>query len=394
MANYRFSAKVVSRGGGQSVIAKAAYNHRTKLRDERTGELKDYSRAGGVLFSGIFTPKDAPAWTRDREQLWNAVERREDASTRPKEAQLARDIELSLPHELTNQQRQQLVTDFVREQFARKGMIVDVAIHSPGKNSDPRNYHAHLLVTMREIGPDGFGKKVREWNSRQQLEHWREEWEKIQNRYLERHGHEARVDRRTLEAQGIDREATTHRGPHVDAMERKGVPTERGLAARETFYGNREVAKLKRELAGVQRQIAEMEHGQHRVRPTETRTGAKDNYQDATRQNTARERQKIDRTLDTIRAQKSIRHERFRPANDNRLSLPRIPKVPLRATAKALDATAKLVEGIFTFFEPASAPKTPEQIEAQERQLEKQRKREERLEWEREHHRKQFDRDR
>lgn len=81
MANYRFSAKVVSRGGGQSVIAKAAYIARTELRDERTGELKDYSRGEAVLFSGIFAPKDAPAWTRDCEQLWNAVERREDAST-------------------------------------------------------------------------------------------------------------------------------------------------------------------------------------------------------------------------------------------------------------------------------------------------------------------------
>lgn len=393
MANYRFSAKVVSRGGGQSVIAKAAYIARTKLRDERTGELKDYSRGEGVLFSGIFAPKDAPAWTRDREQLWNAVERREDASTRPKEAQLARDIELSLPHELTDEQRKRLVTDFVREQFVRRGMIVDVAIHSPGKNSDPRNYHAHLLVTMREIGPDGFGSKVREWNSRQQLEHWREQWEKIQNRYLERHGHEARVDRRTLEAQGIDRQATTHRGPHVDAMERKGKETERGAAARETFYRNREVAKLRRGLAGVQSQIAEIEREQHHVRPTETRAGARDNYQGATRQTTTRERQKIDRTLATIRAQKSSRREAIRPANDNRLSLPRVPKVPLRAAGKALDTTAKLVGGIFTFFEPAS-PKTPEQIEAQERILEKQREREQQREWEREHHRKQFDRDR
>jgi hypothetical protein len=139
-------------------------------------------------------------------------------------------------------------------------MIADVAIHAPGKNSDPRNFHAHILLTMREIGPDGFGKKVREWNSREQLEHWREQWEKIQNRYLERHGHAARVDRRTLEAQGIDREPTTHRGPHVDAMQRKGIDTERGAAARETFYRNLELARLKRELADVQRQIAAAEH--------------------------------------------------------------------------------------------------------------------------------------
>ena len=276
MAIYRFSASIVSRGAGQSVIAKAAYNARAKLRDERTGELKDYSRAGGLLFSGIFAPKDAPAWTRDREKLWNAVERREDASTRPGQAQLARDIELALPHELTDQQRKLLVTDFVREQFLRKGMIADVNIHAPGGKGDPRNYHAHILVTMREIGPDGFGEKVREWNSRKQFEHWREAWEKIQNRYLERHGHDARVDRHSLEAQGIDREPTIHRGPHVDAMQRKGMETERGNAYRETFYRNLELKKLKRELGDVQKQIAAAEREHRQPRPFETRAGSRE----------------------------------------------------------------------------------------------------------------------
>ncbi len=198
MAIYHFSAKVVSRGSGQSVIVTAAYNARDKLRDERTGQLtKDYSHERGLLFSGIFAPKDAPAWTRDRAQLWNAVERREDASTRPHDAQLARNFLLALPHELTDQQRKLLVTDFVREQFLRRGMIADVNIHAPGGKGDDRNYHAHILVTMREIGPEGFGKKGREWNTDAQFEQWREAWENIQNRYLERYGHEARVDRRT-----------------------------------------------------------------------------------------------------------------------------------------------------------------------------------------------------
>ena len=82
------------------------------------------------------------------------------------------------------------MTDFVREQFQRKGMIADVNIHAPGAKGDDRNYHAHILLTMRRIGPEGFGPKVREWNSREQLENWRAAWERIQNRYLERHGHD------------------------------------------------------------------------------------------------------------------------------------------------------------------------------------------------------------
>lgn len=235
MAIFHSAVSVVSRGKGQSAIAKAAYNAREKLRDERTGEWKDYSRAGEVQFSGIFAPKNAPEWTHDRTALWNAVERAEDGSTRPQQAQLARSMDLALPHELTDEQRRQLVTDFVREQFVRKGMIADVAIHRPGGEGDDRNHHAHILLTMREIGPDGFGPKVREWNNRGNVERWREAWEHTTNRYLERHGHEERIDRRTLEAQGIERDPTKHRGPHVDAMERKGLRTDRlhGQQSRE-----------------------------------------------------------------------------------------------------------------------------------------------------------------
>ena len=183
MAIFHLSAKTVSRGKGQSAIAKAAYNARDTIRDEQTGELKAYTRAAGVVFSAIFAPKDAPAWTRDRAALWNEVERAE----KRKDAQLAREITLGLPHELTADQRRQLVTDFVREQFQRQGMIADVNIHVPGGKGDDRNHHAHVLLTMREIGPDGFGPKAREWNSRGQIEKWREAWERTQNRYLERH---------------------------------------------------------------------------------------------------------------------------------------------------------------------------------------------------------------
>lgn len=264
MAIFHMSAKTVSRGKGQSAIAKAAYNAREKLRDEQTSEIKDYSHAGGVVFSGIFAPKDAPAWARDRSTLWNEVERAE----KRKDAQLAREITLGLPHELTEEQRHQLVTDFVREQFMRRGMIADVVIHAPSGRGDDRNHHAHVMLTMREIGPEGFGPKVREWNSREQLEGWREAWERTQNRYLERHGHAARVDRRTLEAQGIDREPTTHLGPHAFAMEqRKGIETERGATHRETFTAAQETAKLKRELAVIERQISALEHGVTVIRP-------------------------------------------------------------------------------------------------------------------------------
>jgi hypothetical protein len=241
MAIYHLHAKPVSRGKGLSVVAKAAYNARETLLDERTDQTKDYRDRGEILFSGIFAPKDAPDWVQDRERLWNAVEAREK---RP-DSQLAIDIDLALPHELTDQQRQWLVTDFVREQFQRKGVIADVNIHppphEPGREGDKPNHHAHILLALREIGPDGFGERILNTQDREleahRVENWREAWERTVNRHLERHGFEERIDRRTLEEQGIDREPTTHRGPTVDAMERRGIETNRGAEIRETQTG-------------------------------------------------------------------------------------------------------------------------------------------------------------
>jgi len=255
VAIYHFSAKIVSRSQGQSSVAKAAYNSRSLLENEQTGERHDYRYKGEVLFSGIFAPKNAPDWVKDREALWSAVEKRE---TR-KNSQLAREIEMALPHELTGKQREFLVKDFVRENFVRKGMVADVAIHGPDPGGDDRNYHAHILLTMREIGPEGFGAKMRELNGRAQLEDWREKWERLANRHLERHGHEARIDRRTLEAQGIDREPTVHLGHTASQFEREGVQTERGDLNREIVERNREREQLKREADQLEAQRSRTE---------------------------------------------------------------------------------------------------------------------------------------
>src|SRR5271163_4273070 len=117
MAQFRFSAAIVSRSAGQSVVAAAAYCAGEKLRDERTGDTKDYSRRSwSVLYTQILTPENAPAWMLDRQRLWNGVEQREDRSTKRSTAQVARNVELSLPHELTHEQHVQLVCDFVKDE--------------------------------------------------------------------------------------------------------------------------------------------------------------------------------------------------------------------------------------------------------------------------------------
>jgi hypothetical protein len=128
MAQYRLSAGVISRSDGKSIVAAAAYRSANKLLDERTGDIKDYSRRHrSVLYTQILTPENAPEWMHDRQRLWNGVEHREDRSTKRGTAQLARDIELSLPYELTHEQRVDLVCEFVKAEFVDRGMVADIA---------------------------------------------------------------------------------------------------------------------------------------------------------------------------------------------------------------------------------------------------------------------------
>jgi hypothetical protein len=237
MALYHFTAKAVSMGKGQSAVHTAAYNARCQLHDDRENrDTKDYGYKGATEFSGIFAPKDAPDWTRDREQLWN----RATAAERQANGQPARNVEFALPHELNAEQRRQLVTDFARETFARRGMVADVHIHKPHDKNDPRTFHAHVLLTMRRLDGDNFAKtKEREWNGKPELEHWREKWAQMGARALQKAGHAQEADRfrhghKTLAgqreaaldrgdsvwAQQCDKEAGIHKGPAVSAMER------------------------------------------------------------------------------------------------------------------------------------------------------------------------------
>lgn len=290
MAIFHLSAKPISRGKGQSVIAAAAYRSGQRLTDERDGSVKHYkAREERIVFEGIFAPADAPDWARSREQLWNAVEERESRGqgVNPKTARLARELEISLPHELTDEQREWLIKDFVREQFVRKGYAVDVAIHQPDGNSDARNYHAHLLVTERTIGPEGFAAtKDRNMNSREQLNDWREEWAHLANRHLERHGLEERIDHRSLEAQGIDREPTKYMGYEVIALAEQGIYAPRYLENQEIEERNAQRAAAREmdwtERGGmVAQQNAALEEHQRRQREEERRAGSDDRTESA-----------------------------------------------------------------------------------------------------------------
>ncbi len=255
MAIYRFEAKVIARSQGRSATASAAYRAAESIEDERTGTVFDYTRKRGVLSAEILTPPNTPAWMEDRAQLWNAVEKAE----KRKDAQLARDLLLSLPHELTLAQRRELVREFVTSEFVAQGMIADVAIHAPDRGADERNYHAHVLLTMRELAGNGFGLKVREWNATAQLEAWREHWADAVNRHLGQHGHAARVDHRSLADQGIDREPEPKQGPVATEMEREDRPSHAGDDRRSTQARNEDRAALQAELDSAAAEIFDLE---------------------------------------------------------------------------------------------------------------------------------------
>ena len=211
MAIYHFDASVISRSKGRSATAASAYRTAEVIKDHRTGEVHDYTRKSGVLHTEIIAPDNAPAWAHDRSSLWNAVE---DAERR-KDAQVAREVRVALPSELTTEQNADLVRAFVQEQFVARGMIADVALHAPGREGDQRNHHAHIMLTTRAVGPDGFGAKERDWNAKDLLVDWRGSWAEHVNDTLERYDITERVDHRTLVAQRADALSLAH-----DAKER------------------------------------------------------------------------------------------------------------------------------------------------------------------------------
>lgn len=202
MAIYHFSGTVISRSQGRSAIACAAYRSAERLHDERQDKTHDYTKKQDVSHTEILLPEHAASWMQDREKLWNAVE----AAEKRKDSQLAREFNFALPRELTLDQNIALAREFVQQEFVSKGMIADLCVHNDKMPDGQLQPHAHVMLTLRQATPDGFGQKVREWNAKENLLIWREAWAEVANRHLFLHGHDLKIDHRTLAAQEIDLE--------------------------------------------------------------------------------------------------------------------------------------------------------------------------------------------
>ena len=320
MAIYHLEAKVVSRGNGRSAVAASAYLSCSKMLNDYDGVQHDFTRKKGLVWQDVFLPEFAPPEWKDRSVLWNAVEKNE----KTKDSRLAREIVPALPIELTPAQWQELLTEFIQNNFVADGMCADVAVHDPYPPG--HNPHAHIMVTVRPLDEkgnwqyktekeylcvrngeergftaaefkaaqaDGWEKQYpykagrkkvylppseaekhgyervskypkstkygrqnpisERWNSEEQLVQWRKAWADAANRYLERYGHEERIDHRSHAERGLVEQPTIHEGVFARSLERQGVISDRCEINRQIKADN----ALLRELKAAVRKLAQ-----------------------------------------------------------------------------------------------------------------------------------------
>ena len=286
MAIYHLSAKPISRAQGRSATGAAAYRAGVEITDERTGLVHDYTRKGGVLHSELILPGGG---TADRAEFWNGIE----AHHKRGDAVLVREVEISLPTELTPEQRQALAVGYARELADRYGVAADVALHAPRtvtdreleKNpgqhheTDPEtgrrhngNWHAHIMLSACHVQPDGtLGKKAVELDpihcQRAKIENMadreRARWGELANAALERHGHEARIDHRSHAERGIEAEPSQHLGPQAHGYERRtGQPSAKRIQqeqeAAERLARAKALGELERQGKALDRGIIDL----------------------------------------------------------------------------------------------------------------------------------------
>lgn len=230
MAIYHCSFSVGSRSSGSSSVASAAYREGEKIEDKRTGVIHDYSRKSDVIESMILAPKNAPEFCKNSSDLWNEVERTE----KRKDSQLFREVTLALPREQSHEQNKNCVEDYCTKNFTDQGMVAHLSYHE-SKNENP---HVHIMLTMRELNKKGFGQKNRSWNSKENLNNWREDWANTVNKHLEKNMIDQSIDHRSLKDQGLNRIPQIHVGSSAMEMEKRGVKSERGELNRKIIVKN------------------------------------------------------------------------------------------------------------------------------------------------------------
>lgn len=305
MAIFHLSIKIVSRSGGKSAVAASAYRAGEKLTETETGYVHDYTKKNGVIHTEVFLPANAPPEYASREILWNEVQKIEKLS----DAQLAREIEVALPVELSRNEQVELIRRFVTENFTDVGMCADVAIHEKkvdGKKVIHQNPHAHIMLTTRAFKEDGswapkekkayaldekgeriplidpatglqkIGKRneklwkrvtvlANDWNDQSNAEKWRQSWAEMCNLYLQP---KQRIDHRSFERQGLEQVPTIHEGYVARQMERRGEVSERMELNRVIRRLNLMLTNMKNAIAGIGDRLMKLKEELWKVRLT------------------------------------------------------------------------------------------------------------------------------
>jgi len=241
MATYFLRSSHISRSKGSTATRAAAYRSGERIKDERTGVTYDYSDRQDIAYKEVVLPDDLTnrpdmAWTQDRSILWNAMEY---AGTRHN-SRVGREWLVLIPQELAPDQRVALVRTFATELANKYRAAVDIAIHEPRPGADTRNHHAHLLMTNREVSPEGVGPRTtlelggRERHqlglspSRDEYVALRARWAEVTNDSLQRAGLNIRIDHRSLAEQGLQRAPRPPIPDKVFYAERKSGPSQAG----------------------------------------------------------------------------------------------------------------------------------------------------------------------
>lgn len=316
VAIYHCSIGIKGRSKGNSAVGSSAYRAGVKLEDKETGATHDYTKKRGVVYNEVMLPQNAPKEYQNREVLWNEVQK---AEKHPK-AQLARDIEVGLPREMSREQQIQCVRDYVKNNFTKEGMCADVAIHDK-KDGNP---HAHILLTMRGIKENGTWdakkrsvfkldengeripvidketglQKIRDrgekgiefvweretiptndWNEQYKAEEWRKAWAEECNKYLSQ---EQKIDHRSYKRQGIDKAPTIHEGHKAREMEKEGAVSDRceiNRQIKERNARNEQLKEITKQI--VQDKVREINEQIQRIRADFGRKFRRDASRDA-----------------------------------------------------------------------------------------------------------------
>lgn len=240
MAIFHMSFSNISAGKGRSAIASAAYRSGEKLFDDKEGRHYFYTRSV-MPESFILTPKNAPEWASNREQLWNEVEKKDRKSN----SRYAKEFNVALPVELSESEQKELLTKYVQENFVDQGMVADVAIHRDHQD----NPHAHVMLTNRPFNPDGsWGLKAKtqyikdengkqlltksgfpkqrkiwlvDWDKKEKINEWRKNWALSVNQFLAQKNIPDRISEKSFVDQGIQETPTQHEGINSQRKNRK-----------------------------------------------------------------------------------------------------------------------------------------------------------------------------